>query len=57
MTRQITTINPATEEVINSYEIMTKEQIRENAKKSLDFWKIPSQEVEQLVLKLFGHLV
>jgi acyl-CoA reductase-like NAD-dependent aldehyde dehydrogenase len=34
MTRQLTTINPATEEVINTYEIMTKEQISEKAKKA-----------------------
>jgi succinate-semialdehyde dehydrogenase/glutarate-semialdehyde dehydrogenase len=34
MARQITTINPATEEVINTYEIMTKEQIIEKAKKA-----------------------
>jgi acyl-CoA reductase-like NAD-dependent aldehyde dehydrogenase len=26
---EFTTINPATEEVINTYEIMTKEQIKE----------------------------
>jgi hypothetical protein len=26
MTRELTTINPATEEVINTYGIMTKEQ-------------------------------
>lgn len=36
MTRQITTINPATEEVINTYEIMTKEQINEKTKKAQD---------------------
>ena len=34
MTRQITTINPATEEVVNTYEIMTKEQIKEKTKKA-----------------------
>jgi succinate-semialdehyde dehydrogenase/glutarate-semialdehyde dehydrogenase len=34
MARQITTINPATEEVINTYEIMTKEQLIEKAKKA-----------------------
>ena len=34
MARQITTINPATEEVINTYEIMTKEQIKEKTKKA-----------------------
>ena len=33
MTRQITTINPAIEEVINTYEMMTKEQIKEKMKK------------------------
>ena len=34
MTRQLTTINPATEEVINTYEMMTKEQINDKAKKA-----------------------
>lgn len=34
MTRQLTTINPATEEVVNTYEIMTKEQINEKTKKA-----------------------
>ena len=34
MARQITTINPATEEVINTYEMMTKEQINEKTKKA-----------------------
>src|ERR687887_814835 len=34
MARQLTTINPATEEVINTYDIMTKEQISEKAKKA-----------------------
>jgi hypothetical protein len=32
--RELKTINPATEEVINTYEIMTKEQINEKAKKA-----------------------
>ena len=34
MTRQLTTINPATEEVINTYEIMAKEQIKEKTRKT-----------------------
>ena len=34
MTKQLTTINPATEEVINTYEIVTKEQIKEKTKKA-----------------------
>ena len=34
MTRELTTINPATEEVINTYEIMTKELISEKTKKA-----------------------
>ena len=33
MTRELKTINPATEEVVNTYEIMTKEQIGEKTKK------------------------
>ena len=41
MARQLTTINPATEEVINTYEIMTKEQINEKTKNSecISDWK------------------
>ena len=42
MTREFTTINPATEEVIDRYEIMTKEQINEKTKKAriaFDEWK------------------
>jgi acyl-CoA reductase-like NAD-dependent aldehyde dehydrogenase len=34
MTRKLTTINPATQEVVNTYEIMTKEQISEKTKKA-----------------------
>ena len=34
MARQITTINPSTEEAINTYEIMAKEQIKEKTKKA-----------------------
>ena len=34
MTKELTTINPATEEVINTYEILTKEQINQKAKKA-----------------------
>ena len=34
MTREFSTINPATEEVLDTYEIMTKEQINEKTKKA-----------------------
>jgi len=34
MTREFTTINPATEQVINTYKVMTKEQINEKIKKA-----------------------
>jgi acyl-CoA reductase-like NAD-dependent aldehyde dehydrogenase len=34
MTKQLTTINPATERVINTYDIATKEQINEKTKKA-----------------------
>jgi succinate-semialdehyde dehydrogenase/glutarate-semialdehyde dehydrogenase/succinyl-CoA reductase len=34
MTREFSTINPATKEVIDTYEIMTKEQICEKTKKA-----------------------
>ena len=36
MTKQLTTINPATEEVINTYDVATKEHIREKTKKALN---------------------
>ena len=32
--RELKTINPATEEVINTYKIMTKERINEKVKKA-----------------------
>jgi succinate-semialdehyde dehydrogenase/glutarate-semialdehyde dehydrogenase/succinyl-CoA reductase len=47
MTRELKTINPATEEVINTYEIMTKEQINEKAKKAqvaFSEWKTSMQK-------------
>ena len=47
MTREFSTINPATEEVIDTYEIMTKEQINEKTKKAqLAFseWKADIQK-------------
>ena len=37
MTRELKTINPATEEVINAYEIVTKEQISEKTKLTMRF--------------------
>jgi acyl-CoA reductase-like NAD-dependent aldehyde dehydrogenase len=47
LTKEFSTINPATEEVINTYKIMTKEQIDEKAKKAqnafLD-WKTDIQK-------------
>ena len=49
MTRELTTINPATEEVINTYEIMTKEQINGKAKKAqkaFSEWKKDIQKRE-----------
>ena len=53
MTKQLTTINPATEEVINTYDVATKEQIKEKTKKAhnvhLD-WK-------KLVVKSFSNQV
>ena len=33
MTKEFSTINPATGEVINTYQIMTKQQINEKTKK------------------------
>jgi acyl-CoA reductase-like NAD-dependent aldehyde dehydrogenase len=41
--RELKTINPETEEVINTYKMMTKEQINEKVKKDQDVfceWKI-----------------
>ena len=47
MTKVISTINPATEEVIDTYEIMNKEQINEKTKKAqqaFSEWKIDVQK-------------
>ena len=44
---ELKTINPATEEVINRYEIITKEQINEKVKKArnaFDEWKKDSEK-------------
>src|SRR5436309_7565204 len=49
MTRELTTINPATEEVISTYEIMTKEQINgkaRKAQKAFSEWKTDIQKRE-----------
>ncbi len=47
MIREFSTINPATEEVIDTYEIMTKEQINEKTKKAqqaFSEWKTDIQK-------------
>ena len=47
MTRVFSTINPSTEEVIDRYEIMTKEQICEKTKKAqqaFSEWKTDVQK-------------
>jgi len=39
---QITTINPATEEVLGEYDIMSKEEVNDkinNSKKTFEDWK------------------
>ena len=44
---ELKTINPATEEVINRYEIITKEQINDKVKKAryaFDEWKKDSEK-------------
>jgi acyl-CoA reductase-like NAD-dependent aldehyde dehydrogenase len=51
MARQITTINPSTEEIINTYEMMTKEQIKEKTKKAQNAfsdWKKSHKKWERL---------
>jgi acyl-CoA reductase-like NAD-dependent aldehyde dehydrogenase len=48
--RELKTINPATEEVINIYKIMTKEQINEKAKKAQNAfceWKKDIQKIAE----------
>ena len=49
---ELRTINPATEEVINRYEIITKEQINEKVKKArdaFDEWKKDSKKRTDIV--------
>ncbi|MGC2570934.1 MAG: NAD-dependent succinate-semialdehyde dehydrogenase, partial [Candidatus Nitrosopolaris sp.] len=47
MTRQLTTINPATEGVINTYEIMTKDQIKEKTKKAQDAFSEWKKDIQK----------
>jgi succinate-semialdehyde dehydrogenase/glutarate-semialdehyde dehydrogenase/succinyl-CoA reductase len=56
---ELKTINPATEEVINRYEIITKEQINEKVKKArdaFDEWKKDSKKRTDLVHDLAQQL-
>ena len=46
---EFTTINPATEEVINTYEIMTKEQINEKAKKAQESFHEWKKDIQKRV--------
>ena len=49
---ELKTINPATEEVINRYEIITKEQINDKVKKArnaFDEWKVDSKKRIDLI--------
>ena len=49
---ELKTINPATEEVINRYEIITKEQINDKVKKArnaFDEWKVDSKKRTDLI--------
>src|ERR671919_1624608 len=45
--RQLKTINPATEEVINAYKIMTKEQINEKVKKAQDAFSEWQKDIQK----------
>ena len=47
--RELKTINPATEEVINTYEIMTKEQISEKAKKAQNAFSDWKKDIQKRV--------
>jgi acyl-CoA reductase-like NAD-dependent aldehyde dehydrogenase len=47
--RELKTINPATEEVINTYEIMTKEQISEKAKKAQNAFSEWKKDIQKRV--------
>ena len=45
--RELKTINPATEEVINAYKIMTKEQINEKVKKAQDAFSEWQKDIQK----------
>jgi acyl-CoA reductase-like NAD-dependent aldehyde dehydrogenase len=47
--RELKTINPATEEVIDTYDIMTKEQISEKAKKAQDAFSDWKKDIQKRV--------
>ena len=47
--RELKTINPATEELISTYEIMTKEQRSEKAKKAQDAFSDWKKDIQKRV--------
>lgn len=47
MARELKTINPATEEVINTYEMMTKEQINDKAKKAQESFRDWNKDIQK----------
>ena len=47
--RELKTINPATEEVINTYEIMNKEQINEKVKKAQNAFSDWNKDIQKRV--------
>ncbi|MFY9871528.1 MAG: hypothetical protein WAK17_17575 [Candidatus Nitrosopolaris sp.] len=49
MTTELKTINPATGEVINTYEIMTKEQINDKAKKAQNAYLDSKKDIQKRV--------
>ena len=46
---ELTTINPATEEILNKYPIMTKEEVNAVAKKANDAYKEWKEDIDKRI--------
>jgi succinate-semialdehyde dehydrogenase/glutarate-semialdehyde dehydrogenase/succinyl-CoA reductase len=52
-TAELTTINPATEEILNKYTIMTKEEVNAVGKKSKDAYKEWEKDLDKRIDSLY----
>ena len=50
---ELTTINPATEEILNKYTVMTKEEVNAIVKKAKDAYKEWERDVDKRIDSLY----